>query len=190
MTEILRMGLDEKDERKEYSVRLLQKFGSVDPYLTPHKIQELWIEYSQHDTLFSDYTLGKVEPFLDILFANNAAVAEIYSVDDEAPIGSMMITRVLPNFDAHAHFTLWNGKARGKEPLFLEMMRLWMGEFNLRRLSTEVTGHSKGVIRMIERLGFQHEGTRREGSIHKDVWVDLEMYGILESELQEKLQEA
>lgn len=190
MTEILRMGLEEEDGTKEYSVRLLQKFGAVDPYLTPQKVQELWIEYSQHDTLFSDYTLGKVEPFLDILFANNAAIAEIYSIDDEVPIGSMMLTRILPNFDGLAHFTLWNGKARGKEPLFLEMMRLWMNEFNLRRLSTEITGHSKGVIRMIERLGFQHEGTRREGSIHKEVWVDLEMFGILESELQAKLQEA
>jgi len=184
------MDLDEKDKHKEYSVRLLQKFGSVDPYLTPQKIQELWIEYSQHDTLFSDYTLGKVEPFLDVLLASNAIYAEIYSIDDEAPIGAMMMNRVLRNFDALAHFTLWNGKARGKEPLFLEMMRLWMGEFNLHRLSVEVTAHSKGVIRMIERLGFQHEGTRREGSIHKEVWVDLEMYGIMESELQEKLQEA
>ncbi len=190
MTEILRMGLDEQEGHREYSVRLLQKFGKVDPYLTPLKIQELWIEYSQHDTLFSDYTLGKVEPFLDVLFANNAAVAEIYSIDDKAPIGSMMLTRVIRNFDGLAHFTLWNGKARGKEPLFLEMMRLWMGEFNLRRLSTEIAGHSKGVIRMIKRLGFQHEGTRRDGNLHKGVWIDLEMFGILESELQEKLQEA
>jgi RimJ/RimL family protein N-acetyltransferase len=184
------MGLDEKDGRREYSVRLLQKFGKVDPYLTPQKIQELWIECSQHDTLFSDYTRGKVEPFLDVLFANNAVQAEIYSIDDETPIGSAMMNRVLPNFDALAHFTIWNGRARGKEPLFLEMMRMWMSEFNLRRLSTEVTGHSKGLIRMINRLGFRHEGTRREGSIHKGAWIDLEMYGILESELQEKLQEA
>ena len=184
------MGLDEKGERKEFSIRLLQKFGKVDPYLTPQKIQELWIEYNQHDTLFSDYTMGKVEPFLDILFAPNAIIAEIYSIDDEMPLGSMMLNRVLVDFDALAHFTLWNGRARGKEPLFLEMMRMWMGEFRLRRMSTEVTGLSKGVIRMIERLGFQHEGTRREASIHKGAWVDMEMYGILESELQDKLQEA
>lgn len=190
MSELLRMGLVENGEEREYSVRLLTKFGQVDPYLTPQKVQELWIECSQHDTLFSDYTMGKVEPFLDVLFAVNAVQAEVYSIDDETPIGSVMMNRVLPNFDALAHFTIWNGKARGKEPLFLEMMRMWMGEFNLRRLSTEVTGHSKGLIRMLERLGFHHEGTRREGSIHKGAWIDLEMYGILESELQEKLQEA
>ncbi len=190
MTEILRMGLDEKGERKEYGVRLLQKFGSVDSYLTPQKIQELWIECSRHDTLFSDYTEGKVEPFLDVLFASNAVVAEIYDISEETPVGSMMLNRVIPRFDALAHFTLWNGHVRGKEPLFLEMMRMWMGEFNLRRMSVEVTGHSKGTIRMIDRLGFQHEGTRREASIHKGSWIDLEMYGILESELQVKLQEA
>ncbi len=185
MTELLRMGL----EGKEYSVRLLQKFGSVDPYLTPDKIQELWIEYSRHDTLFSDYTQGKVEPFLDVLLAANAIVAEIYDVEEELPLGSMMLNRVLLGFDALAHFTLWNSRARGKEPLFLEMMRMWMGEFELQRLSVEVLGSSSGVIRMIKRLGFQHEGTRREGSIHKGAWVDLEMFGILESELTDKLQE-
>lgn len=184
------MGLDEKDgERKEYSIRLLTKFGVVDPYLTPQKVQELWIAYSRHDTLFSDYTEGKVEPFLDILFAPNAIVVEIFDLDSETPIGSMMMNRVIVRFDALAHFTLWDSKARGKEPLFLEMMRMWMAEFDLRRLSVEVTGLSKGVIRMVKRLGFQHEGTRREGSIHKGSWVDLEMFGILESELQVKLQE-
>lgn len=190
MTELLRMGLEDKEgERHEYSVRLLQKFGSIDPYFSPQKVQELWIEYSQHDTLFSDYTLGKVEPFLDVMFASNAVVAEIYNIDEEVPAGAMMITRVLKNFDALAHFTLWNGKVRGKEPLFLEMMRMWMREFNLRRLSVEVPGLHKGLIRMIKRLGFQYEGTRREGSIHKETWVDLEMFGILESELQSKLRE-
>lgn len=190
MSELLRMSLAEKNGEREYSIRLLQKFGKVDPYLTPQKIQELWIECSQHDTLFTDYTLGKVEPFLDIMLASNAVVTEIYDIEDETPVGSMMLNRVIQNFDALGHFTLWNGRAKGKEPLFFEMMRVWMAEFNLNRISVEVTGHSKGVIRMVERLGFQHEGTRRQGSLHKGVWVDLEMYGILGSELQEKLQEA
>ena len=190
MSELIRMGFDEKGERIEYSVRLLQKLGKAEAYLTPQKIQELWISYSRHDTLFSDYTQGKVEPFLDVLFASNAIVAEIYNVSFEMPIGSMMLNRIIENFDGLGHFTLWDSRARGKEPLFLEMMRMWMAEFRLRRISAEVVGSSKGVIRMIERLGFQHEGTRREGSIHKGSWVDLEMYGILESELQAKLQEA
>lgn len=189
MSELLRMGLEEKEGRKEYSVRLLQRLGKVDPYLTPQKIQELWIEYSRHDTLFSDYTQGKVEPFLDVLFAPNAIVVEIYSMEDEVPIGSMMMNRILKDFDALVHFTLWDSRARGKEPLFLEMMRMYMDEFNFRRLSVEVTAHSSGVIRMIKRLGFQHEGTRREGSIHKGVWIDLEMFGILRNELQAKLEE-
>ncbi len=183
------MGLEEQGVQKEYSIRLLQRLGVRADYLTPQKIQELWIESSRHDTLFSDHTRGKVEPFLDVLFASNAIVAEVYDISEELPIGSMMMNRIIRNFDGLAHFTLWSGKVRGKEPLFLEMMRMWMGEFNLRRLSIEVVGHGKGLIRMIERLGFQHEGTRREGSIHKDVWIDLEMYGILESELQAKLQE-
>ena len=190
MTELLRMGLEEKGETKEYSVRLLQKFGKVDAYLTPEKIQALWIEYSQHDTLFSDYTQGKVTPFLDVMLAVNAIVAEIYSIDEEIPIGSLMLNRVIEGFDGLAHFTLWNGRARGKEPLFLEMMRMWMTEFKLHRLSVEVVGSASGAIRMTERLGFKKEGTRREGSIHKGAWVDLEMYGITEEELQARLQEA
>ena len=183
------MGFEESGEHKEYSIRLLQRFGKVEPYLSPEKIQEMWIEYSRHDTLFSDYTQGQVAPFLDVLFDNRAIIAEMYNITDEKPVGILMMNRVIPRFDALCHFTLWDQGGRARQPIFIEMMKVWMAEFQLRRLSVEVTGFSKGVIRMVERLGFKHEGTRREGSIHKGSWVDLEMYGLLESELQAKLQE-
>ncbi len=183
------MGIDEKDGRKEYSVRLLQRLGEIDSYLTPQKIQELWIEFSQHDSLFSDYTEGKVEPFLDVLFDPRAIVAEIYNITDEVPSGSILLNKIIPHFDGMAHMTQWDSNVRRKDPLFHEMMRLWMDEFDLHRLSVEVPYHQRGVIRMIERLGFQKEGTRREGSVHKGKWIDLAMFGILRSELRDLMRE-
>lgn len=190
MTELLRMGLEEGGERKEYSVRLLQALGRVDPYLTSQKIQELWIEFSQHDSLFSDYTEGKVEPFLDVLFDNRAIVAEVYNVTDDRPAGSMMLNKIIPYFDAQAHFTQWDSNVRHKDPLFHQMMKIWMDQFELHRLSVELPYHQRGVIRLIERLGFKEEGTRREGSIHKGAWIDLAMFGILKTELEDMLQGA
>lgn len=185
MTELLRMELD----GNTFSVRLLQRFGQIDLYLTPQKIQELWIEFSKHDSLFTDYTQGKVEPFLDVLFDSRAIIAEIYNVTNEAPYGSLMMNRVIPGFDALTHFTVWDSKASGKELLFLMMMQLWMQEFNLHRLSAEIPGHMTGVMRFAKRLGFLEEGVRREGNLNKGAWMDMTMFGILRSELELKLKE-
>jgi RimJ/RimL family protein N-acetyltransferase len=185
MTELLRMELD----GKEYSVRLLQRFGQVDPYLTPKKIQELWIEFGKHDTLFTDYTQGKVEPFLDVLFDVRSIIAVIYNVTNEAPYGSMLMNRVIPGFDGLAHFTIWDSKASGKEVLFVQMMKIWMDEFDLHRLSAEIPGHMSGVIRFAKRLGFLTEGVRREGNLNKGAWFDMEMLGILKSEVEQRLKE-
>ena len=190
MTEILRMGLNGANGRDEYSMRLLQKFGRLDPYVTPDKIQQIWIEYSRHDVLFSDFTRGEVEPFLDMLFDPRAIMVEIYRLDVGLPIGLMMMSRVIPGFDALGHFTVWDSHVKGKEPLFLAMMKMYMDEFQLHRFSAETPGFGKGLIRMIERLGFVHEGTRREGTLHKGSWIGLEMYGITREELDKVLQEA
>lgn len=176
-------------EGKIYSVRLLQRFGKIEPYLTPQKIQELWIEFSKHDSLFTDYTQGKVEPFLDVLFDSRAIIAEVYNVTDETPYGSLMLNRVILGFDAMAHFTVWDSKASGKELLFLLMMKEWMTEFNLHRLSAEIPGHMTGVMRFAKRLGFVEEGIRREGNLSKGAWMDMTMFGILRSELDLKLKE-
>lgn len=72
--------------------------------------------------------------------------------------------------------------------LFWKMMEKWMDEFELHRLSVETPVFMRGLIRMIERLGFQREGMRREGTIHKGSWMDLEMFGILRSELDDILE--
>lgn len=190
MIELMRMKVDGKDGQEEYSIRLLQRFGELDPYVTPNKIQEIWLEYSQHDVLFSDYTAGSVEPFLDMLFDPRAIIAEVFRVDNGLPYGLVMMNRVIPRFDALGHFNLWDSKVRGKEIIFWRMMELWMNEFDLHRLSAETPVFMRGVIRMIERLGFKEEGTRREGTIHKGEWMDLKMYGILRSELEDILKEA
>lgn len=190
MTEIIRLGFDGEEGREEYSIRLLQRLGQLDPYVTPGKIQEIWLEYSQHDVLFSDYTAGQVEPFLDMLFDPRAIIAEIYRVDTETSAGLMMMNRIIPRFDAMGHFNFWNSKVRGKELMFWKMMEMWMDEFNLHRMSAETPVFMRGLIRMIERLGFTDEGTRREGTIHKGKWMDLQMFGILRSELDEILKEA
>lgn len=175
---------------EEFAVFLLQQFGDTTEHLTPQKIQELWIEFSKHDTLFSDYTRGKVEPYLDVLFHPGAVIAEIYNLSKGTPHGVLMMTRVIPGFDALAHFTVWDSKVRGKEMLFLQMMRYWMREFNLHRLSAEIPGHMTGVIRFARRLGFVEEGIRREGNLHKGAWMDMTMFGILQSEVDQKIKEA
>ena len=57
--EILRTQFEDKGGERDVSARILQGLGTASRYLTPVKIKDIWVEYSKHDVLFSDYTQGK-----------------------------------------------------------------------------------------------------------------------------------
>ncbi len=178
---------DTQNPGEMLSARLLQELGKADGYLTPGKIQELWEEYRKHDVLFSDYTEGKVEPFLDLLLSSSSIWWEIFSLVEEKPIGVMCATRIIPHFEANGHFAIWSGKARGKEKLILETMRWLFDRYDLHRMTAEVAAYQRGVVRFVERLGFTREGEKREAVVKDGKWLGLELFGMTREELEEAL---
>jgi len=170
---------------KDINVNLLHELGSGD--MSPEKVRDIWLSYSKHAELFSDTTDGSFEIFFDVLTDPRSIWFELEDVESGMTLGVMSVSRIIPGFDAWGHFAIWNGKARGKEKIILGLMSLIFEKYRIHRMSCEIPAHQKGVSRFIKRLGFKEEGVRREGVLKKGSWVDMLMFGMVESELEEAL---
>lgn len=176
---------------KKHGEQMLQlnllKEGPANYGINPEKVRDIWVEYSKHDVLFSDYTQGKVEPLLDVLMDPKGVWLEV--TEDEQIIGAMYLSDIIPGFDAIGHFTFWDSVASGREPLALYAMEFLMDRYKLHRLSARIPVYQKGTIRFTERLGFVQEGTIREAIPHKGKWMPMHMYGILRTEVETQIEE-
>jgi len=178
------LDVQEVLQYKGYSVRLLHEFGQKTPYMDYGKIAELWESFRVHDVLFTDEIKGDLEAFIDIMMNPRSVWLEIFSLESNTPIGVANLSRVIPGFDASGHFAYWTGSSRVREDLIKIVMKWVFDRYKLHRISAEVPEYQKGVIRFINRIGFKKEGTRREGTIRHGSWRDLDMFGILSSELE------
>lgn len=179
---------DRKHGEQLYSVNLLHEFGKIhDTDLTPsqakRKIAELFIESSKHEVLFSDELNGDLVSFLNIFLNPRAVWVEVVREEDQLGIGALYLTDVTLGYDADAHFTFWDGVARGRETLVQEAMKWAFDRYNLERMTSEIPVYQSGVVRFARRLGFKEEGRRRHGVKRKGDWVDQLIYGILKEEL-------
>lgn len=173
--------------KDSYSVRMLHEFGDRDDYMTSSKIGELWGEFKKHDVLFTDEIKGDPEAFIDIMLNPRSIWLEVYCEERDKPIGAITLSRVIPGFDASGHFVFWDGRGRGKEPLAMAVAKWFFDRYHLRRITAEIPENQKGTIRFTERLGFKKEGVKREGTLRHGVWIDLAVFGLLSSELEEAL---
>ena len=55
-------------------------------------------------------------------------------------------------------------------------------ELRLHRVFLHVLGHNERAIHVYERVGFRHEGTKREAFFHHGRYVDMHVMGILADE--------
>jgi RimJ/RimL family protein N-acetyltransferase len=56
------------------------------------------------------------------------------------------------------------------------------GERNLHRVSAECDARNTASARLLERVGFQHEGLRRSNSWFKGEWTDDLLFGLLRTD--------
>ena len=181
----------DKHTGNSLELRVLHELGqTTDGYLNPKKVGELWDEFQKHDFLFTEHTAGKFEPFFYILINPGSTWLEIYDTTEDKPLGVIMATKIIHGYDSECHFAVWNGKARGKEDLFRESMKWIFDQYELRRLSAHVIGFQRGVIRFVERMGFTHEGEKREAVMKDDKWFGLVLYGLTLGEFESTIGEA
>ncbi len=100
-------------------------------------------------------------------------------------IGVMSLQNI--NFkDSNAEVGFWIGKRYWKKGLAREALELVLGfsfgELKLHRVYAVVHSQNAASIRLLERSGFTHEGTWREGCYLGHRWNDVYAYGILARE--------
>lgn len=179
MIELFSLRCKDRSGEQDYSVRILHEFSQKDEYFNAQKVSEIWSKAREHDVLFSDYTAGKVEPFLTAIMNPNSVWFEIYRTSGEpGSVGVGYITHVIPKFDAKAHFAFWDRIASGREDIIWAIMGWLFIRYELHRLTAEVPKYQSGTIRFVKGLGFQHEGEIREAIIHKGSWMPLLIFGM------------
>lgn len=152
--------------------------------LTAEKTRELWIKASKYPVLFSDCTEGKFEPFYWTLNNPVSIWFEVRSAENGAdPLGLLYLTDVHPGIDATAHFTFWDKRVAGREPLILFVAEWIMDRFNLMRIGTAVPPYQKGVVRFVKRLGFVQEGVARDATLYDGKAWPLIMFGMTRQDL-------
>ncbi|MFD1512699.1 GNAT family N-acetyltransferase [Halomarina rubra] len=110
---------------------------------------------------------------------------------DEEPLGLLSLTESQygPSETSRARaaeIAYWfhpdhHGQGYGSEAAEL-LVRYAFEDRNLRRLHAEVGSFNDASVGLLESLGFEHEGTRREAAWFRGEYHDMLAYGLLRSE--------
>ena len=106
-------------------------------------------------------------------------------MEQDKPVGLFYLSKIIPGYDAHGHFTFWDSVAKGRESLALATLEHVFRTYELPRITAEVPVYQRGVIRWIERLGFTRAGERRNGVLYRGSWMNQVLFGMLRNECLE-----
>ena len=189
------MTCTDRSGTHEYEVMLLHEFGHLSPSLSDEdtcldKITEIYEESKKFETIFSDQTRGDVRKFVRIFMDNRSAWVEVRRIADDRSVGVMCAQNIVEGVDADVHITMWDSVGKGREELIKEVMRCAMRRYELVRLTAPIPGYQKAVGRVIQRLGFEQEGTKRKAVKYNGDWCPLHIFGILREDLIEEEEDA
>lgn len=175
---ILQVECNEPEGRVLRSVRLC--------HLSFERFREIYEKVSKFEKAFNDYVKNDPQSFLEVFFSPDSKGEPspqgiIYEVDD---VGILYLTEIRPGVSALAHFNFWDRRFRGREELCRAMLRYAFTKFGFHRITAQVGLYAAPELAAVERLGFVKEGRMREATIYKGAWFDVNLYSILEREVQ------
>ena len=89
---------------------------------------------------------------------------------------------VRPGLDAVLHLVMFDGRLRGREGLFREILEYYFKSLKLRRMTVMLSEDARTGIKLAERMGFKLEGTMRKSIKRDGKLFDTRIYGILYEE--------
>lgn len=159
--------------------------------LSTDRLRVYWEKLSRFPTLFNRYIQDFddfVSSFLSTEGGQITANGLVWEVDD---VGLLFLTDIYPLFQATGHFTFWDQRFRGREPLVREALRYAFEHYGFRRIAAEVPLYSPATLSAVERVGFIKEGRLREYVYYQGKWFDVNLYSVLAKEiLQNGIHEA
>lgn len=150
--------------------------------LTKEKLASLWAQFKDFPIAFDDVTKGDPQHFMKVMFDPTNVFYEIYNQDD-VTVGIASAASVRPRLDAVIHLTMFDRRLRGREGLFRSILTDLFEKAALRRVTAAVPGNRATTRKLLERLGFVHEGVLREAMPMDGSFIDVGIYGLLREEL-------
>ncbi len=153
--------------------------------LTSDKLNHYYDKLKDFDVVFNDHIPNTPGGFASIFVSFNedmeaTANGLLWEVDD---VGILYLTNIIPAFSALAHFTFWDRRMKGREPLIREMIKYCFNRYNFHRIETHVALYATPVLAAVERIGFVKEGRARKAVRKKGEWFDVNLYAILREEV-------
>jgi hypothetical protein len=147
---------------------------------TDESIRWLWESLQKFPYVFDDFGKGNFDDFMArLLNPTNVFI----NIGPGLGIGAGFAVR--PGLDALLHIIMFDGRLRGREALFLEIMGYFFRRLRLRRMTTMIVEGNRTAIKLAERLGFTLEGTMRGAARNAEGGtVDVHIYGILREEYE------
>ena len=145
--------------------------------LTAAKISDLWKALQNFPIVFDDFSKGNFNDF----FAKLCSPYNIF-VDIGPGKGLAAGFAVRPGLDAVLHLVMFDGRLRGREGLFREILEYYFKSLKLRRMTVMLSEDARTGIKLAERMGFKLEGTMRKSIKRNGELFDTRIYGILREE--------
>lgn len=146
--------------------------------LTEHKLEDLWKKTQEFPQVFDDFSKGSYENFAAKFF-----VPQNVFIDIGPGLGLAAGFAVKPGLDAVLHLVMFDRRLRGREPLFKDIMSYFFKHLKLRRMTAMIAEDCVTAIKLVDRLGFKHEGCMKKSILRGGHLYDTHIFGILSEEL-------
>jgi hypothetical protein len=149
--------------------------------LTPEKLDVLWKLIQRHSTLFSDLTRGDDENFIRAITAPNTLWYEVLKYD--TVVGLVWFGETHQIVDCVVHLVFFDRMPSEKVPVLKELLKWMFDSFPLQRMTATPPEIYFRTIKVLERLGFTREGTKREAVLIGGKWINQALFGVTRREV-------
>lgn len=155
--------------------------------LDVEQLRYYYDKLSEFDVLFNDFIGNNIDDFIKKFITQNPdgsleSTGLIWQVDD---VGIIYLTSIRPGIEAEGHFSFWDQRLKGREPLIRAMLKKAFEDYKFHRIVAHIPLYAKPVLAFVERVGFIKEGRMREAVRYKGDWMDANLYSILDREVED-----
>lgn len=157
--------------------------------LTMPALKVFWEKSRQYPTLFTQETRGDFGAFMRMLLHEDMSPKGLFWVVDDF-VGVYYLTDMKTQddvlVDAFVHYTFFDGRTRGRVELTRAMIRYVFEKYGFQRFTAEIPLFVKpDAFVFAENVGFVKEGRKRKAVQFDNQWFDVNLFGILQSEVLE-----
>lgn len=169
----------------DYSNRIVaiyDRWTARDLALSPEKFEAVWELLSRHKTLFSDITRGDEDNFIFTVLQRNSFWFEV--VEYDTVVGIIWFGDLHQIVDCSAHMVFFDRRPAEKIHITKKVVQWMFNNTAIHRVSVPIPSIYHSTIRLLGRMGFKHEGTKREALLLGGNWVGQCIYGITRPEVE------